>query len=790
MSDTLAIPTPNTVDLRLPAVVLVALSLLFMLAWNWHQAPRFLLFSLLQGAFGVACIAACCLPGARISAGLLAFVGIGVMLGYFGQTYQTGVSEWRLLGAWALLGLPLCLVVRHVVVWNIWAILAMSAIGWWLASQLSVAGSWWPPEDLFDYLIAWGLGLTILVAASGPWALGLRIQATTRRILVVLYLALVITSTAHHSFRGEVPILYWCAIATVALALVCCVCAREPVATCITLLALIVLVELTTMRSYNSGGFFGEWSGYGPGSLVAAVLLVICTWTGIRVLKYPATTVAKVMSMGIWFVMLPLSFLLALYLIDTVKWHGYLIFGASGIVISLAALVRFHHRIYVSQAWIGVLFLGFLMVAFEVLFREQRYGWTIMVAVSLLLSVCSPVQWLRCTLVMLATLCFGQAYVGAEVLTIHLNKGVQYWESWQIVAALWFLMTVAGWHKDSVEKYVATRCHSIWLGVGIFLAFGMAATAAVIFFKDITTLGWLDSLLNDFADLKTGEIAESTPAMQMISFGEALLGVGWLASRQQWRHNYAAMSAAVALAGLALINVHFGVLVLLSTVAITTSSRNVLLVATVAAVWVLWSSYFEPAPPFSLKTITLLAIGLYCASLHWRARKSTARKYEPPVDWRPMTALAVLMLTSFNVAIWQKQAIITYGRTIFLQVAQYDPRSLMQGDYLAVDFSLPFRREGESGDLDRNKLPPVAVVLDERGIPSSARWVDAVPSTPGEQLIKVSWRDSQIIIGSNAWFFQEGQAERWENAAFGEFRVLPNGEILLVGLRDGELKPL
>ena len=40
------------------------------------------------------------------------------------------------------------------------------------------------------------------------------------------------------------------------------------------------------------------------------------------------------------------------------------------------------------------------------------------------------------------------------------------------------------------------------------------------------------------------------------------------------------------------------------------------------------------------------------------------------------------------------------------------------------------------------------------------------------------------VVVTDAWYFKEGEAERWEAARFGEFRVLPDGRALLVGMAD------
>jgi uncharacterized membrane-anchored protein len=46
-------------------------------------------------------------------------------------------------------------------------------------------------------------------------------------------------------------------------------------------------------------------------------------------------------------------------------------------------------------------------------------------------------------------------------------------------------------------------------------------------------------------------------------------------------------------------------------------------------------------------------------------------------------------------------------------------------------------------------------------------------------------------LGTNAFFFQEGDAERFSSARYGEFRVdRSSGEAVLVGLRDDALTAL
>ena len=51
-----------------------------------------------------------------------------------------------------------------------------------------------------------------------------------------------------------------------------------------------------------------------------------------------------------------------------------------------------------------------------------------------------------------------------------------------------------------------------------------------------------------------------------------------------------------------------------------------------------------------------------------------------------LTGMTIIFLVNF--AIWQKQTHLDKGEEIFLELAPVDPRSLMQGDYMALRFEL------------------------------------------------------------------------------------------------------
>ena len=79
---------------------------------------------------------------------------------------------------------------------------------------------------------------------------------------------------------------------------------------------------------------------------------------------------------------------------------------------------------------------------------------------------------------------------------------------------------------------------------------------------------------------------------------------------------------------------------------------------------------------------------------------------------------------------------------------------------------------------------------DARGVATLLRIDDGTPLAADEMRIELSPKDGRWILVSDAWFFREGEAERWARAKYGEFRVDAGGRALLVGLRGAGLEAL
>jgi uncharacterized membrane-anchored protein len=148
--------------------------------------------------------------------------------------------------------------------------------------------------------------------------------------------------------------------------------------------------------------------------------------------------------------------------------------------------------------------------------------------------------------------------------------------------------------------------------------------------------------------------------------------------------------------------------------------------------------------------------------------------------------VAVAGLLFVNYAIYGKEQLIRYGRPILLELAPVDPRSLIQGDYMALRYKI-------GADLEQEELPSrgkVVIRLDERGVASFVRVDDGAPLAADERLLNYYKHDWQVDLGATSFFFQEGTAEYYEEAEYGELRVDENGTSILIGLRGADLEPL
>jgi len=150
-------------------------------------------------------------------------------------------------------------------------------------------------------------------------------------------------------------------------------------------------------------------------------------------------------------------------------------------------------------------------------------------------------------------------------------------------------------------------------------------------------------------------------------------------------------------------------------------------------------------------------------------------------------AVGILILAAVNWTIHIRERHLAEGRVVLLELAPVDPRSLMQGDYMALRFRLENDISGGRRDLPDGR---VVVLLDERGIGQFVRRDDGSALADREVALRYRVRAGRVKFATNAFFFEEGRAEDYARARFGEFRVARSGDLLLAGLRGSDTERL
>ena len=140
----------------------------------------------------------------------------------------------------------------------------------------------------------------------------------------------------------------------------------------------------------------------------------------------------------------------------------------------------------------------------------------------------------------------------------------------------------------------------------------------------------------------------------------------------------------------------------------------------------------------------------------------------------------LLVLVFFVLSVLSKEATLANSRQILVQLAPVDPRSLMQGDYMALNYSITGRIRDNGGKY-------VVVKVDDDNVATFVRQQDDKTLNDGELLLRwTTNKRGRKSIGADNYFFQEGTGDKYAVAHYGLLRVDSDGNCILVGLCDRE----
>ena len=146
---------------------------------------------------------------------------------------------------------------------------------------------------------------------------------------------------------------------------------------------------------------------------------------------------------------------------------------------------------------------------------------------------------------------------------------------------------------------------------------------------------------------------------------------------------------------------------------------------------------------------------------------------------------ALLILAVVNFLIMKKEDTLSRGRTTLLRLAPVDPRSLIQGDYMILNYAI-------ARDIPQVALKEkgcIVVSLDQNDVAKFIRVHQEESLQEGEHLLFYRNRGG-LRLGAESFMFQEGEAELYSKAKYGELKVDASGVSVLVGLRGEKFEPL
>ena len=256
-------------------------------------------------------------------------------------------------------------------------------------------------------------------------------------------------------------------------------------------------------------------------------------------------------------------------------------------------------------------------------------------------------------------------------------------------------------------------------------------------------------------------------------------------------------------------------------IAYFSASRSLFFIALLALITNLALYYYMLFIPLLYKSFLLLCFGALfsCVAfyLHWKSKVTTqsAVGFSGVSKRKPLIALliALLMLSPLNYKVWQFENVLATGKSVVLKIAPVDPRSLMQGDYMSLNYAIlqdiaaqlndepdqlndEQTSEEDTWQITRKPQPKRIYALihqNERGVATLCRVEKTKPTdfTDCEPSLYLPINNTgwSPALPSQEYFFAEGKGQYYAQAEYAEYRF-KDGILLLARLLDQDLKPL
>ena len=774
----------------------IAFGIICWIAANWASFHRLTKLGLVGCVLLGSCAVAAIGPRVRIPALIVATATIGGLLALLGQIYPSGADAWQLFFYWALLALPFAVAARHDVVWSFWTVIAIAAIQLWNAQERN-----FETGSVQDWAPAWCLAI-VLALGLFPTSYAARLIGGTRsafRIAAVAAIGLVLTTAIFAILEKHEAVVF---LSLTLLGL--CIAAMTRMRPLDQGLLAIAMLAFDVLLIWRLAELFAP-SDDSPGAMLLISFIaigVVCasvivlrrlglalpygqsaaasgssersTWP-VAVLSGFGAIMAAVPLLGFywsafdWIIRVP----------GGTAAMGLATAGVAIFVMRRSAPLGFMQMLGAIGVTVGLALIGWSLS--EAL--DENLGFALF-AIGIVAATLIPVTWARNALGFASSAAFlisvalrtmpGQVTALAIILSV--------------VATLGGAAVLLRGHtiRDDRLNRLVREAQGFLSGFAVACVIALMGLAGRPFM--IVASGILGELHGDL-------LAPATSAARTVSVALALAAAGLILIRRPAFRS----PAAFALAGVAIVfsarSPMLGAGLFVLACAIVAQARALAAFAALAVLWIVSAAYYSLSWTLSEKAWSMIGLGsvliVVLLASGTRLKNASSTRGEEPALLRTRLLIGAGMLATgvlCTFATVTAEDILRHGRTVFIALRPIDPRSLLQGDYMAVAFAT--ERLPTPSSLQNREVFGIAS-LDSRSIATLQRIANTHETKRDDEIaLQLRTKSRRWFVGSDAWYFEEGRGKPFEAAKFGSFRIGANGRPLLVGLVDAELRPI
>ncbi|MBU9706108.1 GDYXXLXY domain-containing protein [Paenibacillus sp. AK121] len=205
--------------------------------------------------------------------------------------------------------------------------------------------------------------------------------------------------------------------------------------------------------------------------------------------------------------------------------------------------------------------------------------------------------------------------------------------------------------------------------------------------------------------------------------------------------------------------------------------------------------YYDLLWTLLYKSFTLALLGIIVLGITWwfDRRMAHSGKTAFDADHRSFSfmrlsplLIAIVIVLQLGIIGYQtarSETLLATGTSVKLKLAPIDPRSLLQGDYVALNYDVstpPSKNSLQEKDWNRGKVK-VVLTPNSQGVYIADRlYQDGEKLAHHEIVLNGQWNGSRILYGIENYFIPEGTGRTVEqNAHYAYIRVSRNGDALL-----------